>query len=222
MKKLQVLIVLFLSLSAFNTSGQIPDYKGKPWTGTPQIIPGKVQCEFYDLGGEGVAYHDNDSVNNGSGRLNPANGDFFNEFRIQEGVDISYTKTGDVDNNNYNFVMPQMKQLYVGWTMPGEWMNYSVDVQKTGTYYVGLMYTSNGDGGISLSMDGKDLAGTIHITTTHNDKDTVVWRQWHHWNYLDSIATVKLEAGKHILTFHTVLLGNMNYDFLEFILKEEK
>src|SRR5882724_2725202 len=24
----------------------------KPWNGAPQLIPGRVQCEFYDIGGE--------------------------------------------------------------------------------------------------------------------------------------------------------------------------
>jgi hypothetical protein len=50
---------------------------------------------YYDLGEEGIAYHDFDSKNNGSGTLNPADGSYQNEFRIQEGVDISYTKFHD-------------------------------------------------------------------------------------------------------------------------------
>jgi hypothetical protein len=29
-----------------------------------------VQCALYDLGGEGIAYHDTDALNNGSGKLN--------------------------------------------------------------------------------------------------------------------------------------------------------
>ena len=74
------------------------------WNSTVQKIPGKVQCEFYDLGGEGQAYHDSDSINNGSGKLNPANGSFLNEFRMNEGVDISYTKSNLIDNNPFNIV----------------------------------------------------------------------------------------------------------------------
>ena len=221
MKKIQLLIVLISFLSIITSFSQIKDYKGKPWNNSPQVIPGKVQCEFYDLGGEGIAYHDNDSINNGSGKLNPANGDFLNEFRMKEGVDISFTKSNDIDNNNYNFAEQKMKQLYVGWTEPGEWINYTVEVKQTGNYNVELMYTSNGNGGISLSLDGKDITGTIHITSTHNDKDTLAWRQWHHWNRIDSIVSVHLVAGLHILTLYTVLNGNMNYDYLEFRLKNE-
>ncbi|CAN5391552.1 hypothetical protein BH10BAC3_BH10BAC3_19960 [soil metagenome] len=89
-------------------------YKGKPWNNQPQQIPGKIECEWYDLGGETIAFHDADSINGGSGRLKPANGTFLNEFRINGDVDISYTKSRDIDNNPYNVVEPLMHQLYTG------------------------------------------------------------------------------------------------------------
>src|SRR5450755_173677 len=105
-------------------------YHGKPWQ--IQTIPGKIECELYDKGGESVAYHDTDSINNGSGKLNPANGNFLNEFRMKEGVDISYTKSGGIDNNPFNRWEPLMNQFYVGWTQPGEWINYTIKVNETG------------------------------------------------------------------------------------------
>jgi len=211
--KLTILLLIGITL-AHNASSQ-----SRPWQGRPQRIPGRVECELYDEGGEGVAYHDSDSINQGSGKLNPANGKSLNEFRMKEGVDISYTKSGNIDNNGYNFVTPEMDQLYVGWTVPGEWINLTVTVTKTATYRIGLMYTANTDGAISLSMDGNDIAGKIKIPTTHRDADTVAWRQWHHWNKADGIATIKLAAGTHVLTLYS-LSGNMNYDFLEFTAPE--
>jgi hypothetical protein len=189
---------------------------GRPWQNKPQQIPGKVECEFYNTGGEGVAYHDSDNANNGSGRLNPVNGTFLNEFRMNEGVDISYTKSHDIDNNPYNKVFPKMDQLYVGWTKPGEWIKYTVRVSKSRDYRIGLMYTSNGDGAISLDMDGREIAENLKINSTHDDRDTVKWRQWHHWNKADSLTTVNLKKGVHILTIHIVANGNMNLDYLEF------
>ncbi|MDB5143965.1 MAG: carbohydrate-binding protein, partial [Mucilaginibacter sp.] len=103
-------IVLFSCTTIYKTSNS-----GSPWHNKLQQIPGKVECEYYNEGGEGVAYHDSDSINNGSGKLNPANGTYPNEFRMKEGVDISYTKTGDIDNNHYNKVPRDMNQFYVGW-----------------------------------------------------------------------------------------------------------
>lgn len=189
---------------------------GKPWQNKPQHIPGKIECEFYDLGGEGIAYHDSDSINNGSGKLNPANGSYLNEFRMNEGVDISYTKAHDIDNNPYSKVFPKMDQLYVGWTKPGEWINYTVKVDRTAVYKLGLMYTANGDGIIAFDVDGKEIAKDLKVTSTHNNRDTVQWRQWHHWNKTDSLAAVKLKKGIHLLTLHVVANGNMNFDYLEF------
>lgn len=74
-------------------------YRGKPFNNDSQLIPGKLQCEFYDTGGEGIAYHDLDSVNGGSGRLNPANGTYLNEFRMNENekeivIESSYIDSG--------------------------------------------------------------------------------------------------------------------------------
>lgn len=181
-----------------------------------QQIPGKIECELYDLGGEGIAYHDTDAENNGSGKLNPINGNPLNEFRIQEGVDISYSKDGDIDNTAFNKVPRSIGDLYVGWTVPSEWINYTVEVAKSGTYKIGLLYTANGDGEISIEVNGRDATGKMKITSTHDDKDPVDWRQWHHWNKLDSIGTIKLKKGKQTLRLHIVSNGNMNFDYLTF------
>ena len=210
-----IIVTIFLVLLGLNAFSQ-EIYNGKPWNDTFQHIPGKIESEFYDQGGEGVAYHDTDSVNNGSGKLNPANGTFLNEFRMNEGVDISYTKFNDIDNNLYNLVEPLMEQLYIGWTEPGEWINYTVSIDRRGIYEIGLMFTASGDGGISFDLDGKKLTPEIKIPSTRTDKDPIAWRQWHHWNRIDSLATVKLEKGIHIFTIKTVSHGNMNYDYLEF------
>ena len=190
-------------------------YHGKPWQ--TQTIPGKIQCEFYDKGGEAVAYHDTDNINNGSGKLNPADGSFLNEFRMKEGVDISYTKPGGVDDNSYNKSKPVMHQLYVGWTQPGEWINYTIKVNETGVYKAALMYTANGDGVVTFDIDNKQVAGPLKIPSTHNDADTVAWRQWHHWNKLDSLTTLAFKKGYHILTLRIAEHGNMNFDYIEFI-----
>jgi hypothetical protein len=41
------------------------DGNGTPYTGTPKTVPGKIEAEEFDLGGEGVAYHDSDPQNVG-------------------------------------------------------------------------------------------------------------------------------------------------------------
>ena len=199
------------------------DYKGTPYNDKiynagPQKIPGKLQCEYYDFGGEGVAFHDVDTINSGSGRLNPADGSYLHEFRINEAVDISFTKFQDppIDNNPFNLVEPRKDQLYVGWTQPGEWTKYTVIVKKAGTYQLGIMYTSNQNGKISFSVNDKDSTGPLSIQSTFVEADSVAWRQWHHWNYIDQVARIDLKKGLQTITLHTVETGQMNYDFINF------
>jgi hypothetical protein len=196
------------------------NYKGTPFTDSKhkdgaQKIPGKVMCAYYDFGGEGVAYHDTDAKNKGSGGLNPLDGKYLNEFRAKEGVDTSYTKDF-ADFWEGEAVKPPKDMLYVGWTVPGEWMNYTVDVAEGGDYTVDVLYTSNKGGELSLDVNGKPLDKPVTIASTNDPKDTTGWRQWHHWNINKDAATVKLSKGRNLLTLHIVKQGNMNVGTLEF------
>jgi hypothetical protein len=221
-----VLIVTGLGIVLMEAcrSNNMPDgYKGRPfsdaqYSGGAQILPGKLQCEYYDFGGEGVAFHDADTINSGSGGLNPADGTYLNEFRKNEAVDISYTKFRDpaIDNTPYNFVETVKDQLYVGWTKPGEWTKYTVNVKTAGTHQLGIMFTSNKIGKISVSVNDVDLTGPLSIPSTFVAADTVPWRQWHHWNYIDNIAKIELKKGEQTISIHTVETGDMNYDYINF------
>ena len=220
--------VVFFWVLAFACSSA-GKYDGKPFQDSrykngAQIIPGKVYCAYYDFGGQGIAYHDATSENHGSGELNPVDGSYLHSFRIEEGVDISYTKSREdsIDNSIYNFVEPPMDLLYVGWTEPGEWVKYTVQVEKTGNYYVDMLYTSNKGGKISISVNDNDATGAIDIQSTYHEGDPAGWRQWHHWNVATKMAEIPLKKGVNVLTLHTVEEGQMNYAWLDFYLIEEK
>jgi hypothetical protein len=198
----------------------LESYRGKPyrdskWPGGPQRISGRLICAYYDAGGEGIAYHDADEVNNGSGKLNPVDGSYLHSFRINEGVDTSYVKFRDsIDSHEFNLVMPEKDMLYVGWTVPGEWICYTVSIEEAGVYTVDLMYTSKEGGRISLEADdGK--AVTFEVDSTYDAADPLDWRQWHHWNKA-LLGEIRLPQGLHVLTLRTVEKGNMNYAYLEF------
>jgi len=203
-----------------------PGYLGRPYAdsvyhGGPQSVPGRVQCEYYDLGGEGVAFHDSDAHNSGSGDLNPDDGSYLNTFRMNEAVDISYTKFWDeIDNSQFNLVMPEPSQLYLGWTAEGEWVNYTLTVVAAGQYDVGLMYTSNGDNQIALAIDGEPVAGPMTMPTTNDPEDPHDWRQWHHWNKIERLTTLTLSSGIHVLTLKIGNGGNMNFDYIELTLPD--
>ena len=223
--RVSALVALFTSTAiCASKTDFVKNYKGTPYQDSryregAQKIPGIVHCAYYDLGGEGVAYHDSDAANHGSGELNPANGTYLNEFRKGEGVDISYTKfklDPPIDDNPYGKVRPPADLLYVGWTEPGEWFNVTVDVERAGDYRADLLYTSNRGGTILVDVNGEAVAGPLTIETTFNASDPLAWRQWHHWNIAPGLVKLRLPAGKSVLTVHILTGGNMNLATFDF------
>jgi hypothetical protein len=196
-----VLPVVLVSFPAF--AAPPVGYRGQPFADEfhkagPQSIPGIVQCALYDLGGEGVAYHDTTSENEGSNGLNRdpdherAHGSHYVwHFRAKESVDISYVKDW-ADLNHPNPVTPPVNLLYLGWTSDGEWTNYTVDVKEPGTYSIKALY-SHRAGAVRFDLNGKPAAaGQVPRAT----------ESWHHWDY-GPIATITFpEAGLQLLTFH--------------------
>jgi hypothetical protein len=176
----------------------------------PQHIPGRVECAYYDLGGKGVAYHDTDPINHGSGELNlkpdhhrPHANPYIWSFRANEGVDISYTKDF-ADFNHTNFVSPVTNQLYIGWTADGEWCNYTVAVKMPGAYRVIALY-GNAANTIRFSINGHPAAEC---------KLPLATGSFHVWNKAE-IGTITFpEPGLQLLTFH--YNGGNNFAYFEF------
>jgi hypothetical protein len=191
------------------------DYQGKPFADAfhksgPPNIPGIVQCALYDLGGEGVAYHDTDAVNNGSGKLNLDKGhqrahagEYLWFFRKDEGVDLSFVKDW-ADLNHTNLVTPHINQLYIGWTADGEWCNYTVNVTRPGTYRIKCLYGFQTNA-VTFDLNGQPAAKC---------RLPVLTPSYHHWN-LGEIGTIRFpEPGLQLLTFHYGK-GN-NFAYFEF------
>ena len=109
-----------------------------PYSGVPASIPGLIQAEQFDNGGEGVAYHDTSTGNNGGA------------FR-QTDVDIETTASG------YD----------VGWVAAGEWLKYGVNVGSAGSYMAEFRVASSGQGGtFHLEMNGVNVTGTMTVPNT--------------------------------------------------------
>jgi uncharacterized protein involved in high-affinity Fe2+ transport len=120
-----------------------------PYGGTPVAIPGQVQAENYDLGGQGVAY--NVSSANGSA----------NSYR-SDGVDLeATTDTG----GGYD----------LGWTAAGQWFKYTVNVTTAGTYTVTFRVTA--ESAISDAFHISNSSGT-NISGSVNVPDTGGWQTW--------------------------------------------
>ncbi len=146
----------------------------------PHAIPGIVEAENYDVGCPGDVYYDRNEINEGG------------QYR-QDGVDIEKCSAG-----GYN----------VGWIHQGEWLAYTVTVNKTATYKVTFCIASQFDSGkFHLEADGVDITGAIIVPNTSG------FQNWH------TISTMmKLNEGRHILK--VVMDGN--YFNLDKMVFEEK
>ncbi len=108
-------------------------------------LPGKIEMEDYDLGGQGIAYYDKDVENQGEAYRN-------------EGVDIV-----TVDS------ISESKGYAIGYTQEGEWTEYSIVTKKSAPYFYkaqvasGLNFSS-----FILMVDGKQVADTVKIPQTDN------------------------------------------------------
>ncbi len=221
MKTAGCVAVLLLALAPSARAGLPEGYRGRPFadevhkTGVP-TLPGLVQAALFDLGGEGVAYHDTTPANEGSGGLKakpehqrPHASAYLWGFRRDEAVDISYVK--DVaDLNHPNLVSPPVDQLYLGWTDDGEWTNYTVEVRTPGRYRIRALYSYQANP-VSFDLNGKKAADCRLPVATED---------WHHWN-LAEIGTIEFPtAGPQLLTFHYGR-GN-NFAWFEFERLEAK
>ena len=113
---------------------------GTPYASQPRSIPGTIEVEDYDDGGQGKAYSDSEILNSG------------NAYRQDEGVDVEMNSPG-----NYN----------VGWTNGGEWLEYTVNVLETSTYTIKTVVASpNNNSAIRFKIDGNDITGSVTISST--------------------------------------------------------
>jgi Carbohydrate binding module (family 6) len=115
-----------------------------PYTGSPFAVPGTFEAENYDLGGEGVAYHDAVPGNAG------------NQYRTSEDVDIYTPSTG---TNASGYVVNNIQT--------GEWIEYTINVASAGSYLLQLHVSSEFTGSrFHVEIDGADVTGSVTVPTT--------------------------------------------------------
>src|SRR5205085_1479203 len=119
-----------------------------PFSGFPASVPGTIQAEDFDGGGEGVASHDSDAANNGG------------QYRASS-VDIETTPDA---GGGYD----------VGWTAAGEWLKYTIVAAADGAYNLQARLASSGDGGtFHIEFDGVNKTGPM---TNSNTGGWQTWR----------------------------------------------
>lgn len=152
-----------------------------PFTGEAFPVPGKIEAEDFDHGGEGLAYHDLEATNTGGA------------YRAGQGVDIEAAASG---------------AYYVSNIVLGEWLEYSLNIQKPGTYQLEVKVAAEMEGkSFRIELDGRNISGNIMVPVTGGMQS---------WETV-SINTPVLASGPGKLRLYAASTA-FNLDYLNFTL----
>ena len=143
---------------------------------TPTELPGTLQAENFDMGADGIAFHDNNSSKQGTG----------SSYRTDTGgIDIEKGGSGYV----------------VGYGEVGEWMEYTVNVKEAGIYSYDIYYSAPEDNPalqIALNQAGKLTMLTPEKLVLAKTGD------WNSYKTTHGRLLLPLEAGQQILRLSIV------------------
>ncbi len=175
----KTLQLLFIAL-AFTAMNVMA--QSTPYQGEPAQIPGVVYASFFDEGGQDVAYWDLTAQQTGN-----------TEFRNEEMVDMEKASIG-----GWN----------VGWTNPGEWVKYIVDIDSTASYELEFWYAS----GMAETDTNKAIIEFASGPTT----DTIfpyTTGDWQAWEVI--YDTLDLTKGIDTMKI-TMATGGFNFHHFDF------
>ena len=119
-------------------------YAGTPYSGTPAALPGTLEAENFDKGGNNVAYRDLSSGNSGG------------QYRTADSVDIIASS----DSAGGGYVVNNFQT--------GEWLAYSVSVPADGSYELAIRAANKNVSGAAFhaELDGVDVTGSVAVPST--------------------------------------------------------
>ena len=155
--------------------------------GEPAAIPGVIEAENYDKGGNRFTFYDRDAANKGKS---------YREDAVDV-VSLEDATCGSVACKGYA----------VGYTEVDEWLEYSVKVASDGQYNVSVnVATASETSKILLLVDDKAIGDTVAFEKI----DTT----WNVYKEID-IGTVDLAAGEHVLKL-AIAGSYVNVDWIRF------
>ena len=150
-------------------------------------LPGILQAENFDKGGEGFTYHDSDSEDEGGA----------NYRTDSEGVDIVKF------NSNY----------VIGYTATDEWLEYTVNVTSPGKYsYVATVSSGSTGSGFAIGLSNGSTVtklAQVNVPQTANNS-------WDTYKTVTGTLSQELQEGQQVLRI-TITGPYCNIDKIEFI-----
>lgn len=132
--------ILFVSFSLLMPAMSMAGIMGTPFAS--HVLPGTVEAEDYDKGGEGVAFHWRDTKSG--------------NYRAYRTDPICISRSS-VDGS-----------IVLGNISNGDWTNYTVSVSQAGDYEVRTLCSSglSSGGTFVLKIDGEDACRTQYVPNT--------------------------------------------------------
>jgi len=149
-------------------------------------IPGVVEAENFDKGGEGLTFHDSDSNDEAKSNYRSDN----------EGVDIKKASNGG---------------YVLGWTSLDEWYEYTVDVKQAGKYSCDAVVSSGLSGSgfnVGIVENGKVTnLWRMSVPQTGNNS-------WDTYKPISNTTLKELKEGKQIIRI-SIFGANCDIDKIE-------
>ena len=145
--------------------------KRTPYSGTPVGLPGIIQAENFDKGGEGMTFHDSDTKDEGDAAYRTDN----------EGLDLVKGNSGTA----------------IGYTAGNEWTEYTVNVKEPGEYSFEATCSngSSSNGGFTINtVKGTTITQVGKVTVTPTGG-------WGTYKVMTGKLTKNLAEGEQILRF---------------------
>ena len=154
-------------------------------SGKPITIPGIIQAENFDMGGEGLTFHDSDSNREG---------------------DVNYRSDGE----GVDFVKGNGGTA-IGYTAANEWLEYTVNITEGGKYSC-VSTVSSGVSGSAFNLqlvENGSIATLCRVTVPKTGDNN-----WDTYRTVTTGISRHLDAGEHILRI-TIAAAQCNIDKIE-------
>ncbi len=147
-------------------------YQGKPYGGTRKLVTRLIEAEDYDIGGEGMAYHDTSVGNAGA---------------VYRSDDVDIQATTDT-GGGYN----------VCTIAAGEWLKYSLNIPQPGSYTMEMRVSREMPSYSSchIEVDGTDVSGRLVIPSTSGWQTwTTITKKGVYLNTINQVLKIKCDGG---------------------------
>jgi hypothetical protein len=181
--------------------------------GVPQQIPGLIETPYFDKGADGVTFH---YSGGNAGDCFWRNGDpgkavslqFFGDYKDF----VSNATVKNVDSMCY----PPNKHAHLGWIQNGEWLNYTVHVNKAGSYKM-IFHESDVDANnlIVVTFSGMDPDSIINMPVSLRPPGD--HEAYHDWKWDTTAKKLQLDTGLYVVKL-AFFQGAWNFHAMKFIL----